>query len=483
MQGKSFHTILCCGLPAKKWYINQHPEEDWKNISQIMEILSTVECTRFILISTIDVFSFPELPNSEKGSHGYSTDPYGKHRHQFELFIQERFPDISYVVRLPALFGPFLKKNIIFDILENDQPQSIYLHDEYQFYPIWRLYEDIQRMQDEDIRLLHLFPQPIRVDTLVSWMKEGMERFHISNKFSIHLYKEEKKRVYQCTSVYAWCQTSNEEFYHHLMQYLSHYKFWKDHFTAMPLCCSPSDDMYTVFQHYGVCRFEMAPYAMWGENWEQGRHTTIPLSTPVPINEIVRLHGICYPHGWNMWDDYSQSSLFFKNVVEFLRHYNLSHIKGITMGSPKNRIRGNNYDYEIGVILREMDQTIFKHSSCTLDWEINSEKFGTDLFHTLPSFRDMKSENPSLSVVLDTCSCQLAGIHPLDFYREFNDNIRHIHFSWFRNFMDHPPPPSLWKEHQELWEDVVHHKTLLITLEITPPCTNVYEYLKFCYLK
>ena len=59
IEGEKFDLLICAGAPAKKWYANQHPEEDGASINNLIEHLSKVEAKYFVLISTVDVFRNP----------------------------------------------------------------------------------------------------------------------------------------------------------------------------------------------------------------------------------------------------------------------------------------------------------------------------------------------------------------------------------------------------------------------------------------
>ena len=66
-------------------------------------------------------------------------------------------------MRLPGLFGPGLKKNIIFDFLNNNDLEKIDSRSIYQFYPIVNLWNDIQLTLKNKIGLIHLTAEPINV--------------------------------------------------------------------------------------------------------------------------------------------------------------------------------------------------------------------------------------------------------------------------------------------------------------------------------
>lgn len=162
---RAFDTIVCAGAPAQKWIANREPEADRKKIEDLMSCLRTVTCNTFILISTVDVFKSPvgvdeSTPIEEQGLHAYGT-----HRRQLEKVVEERFAN-HLIVRLPGLVGPGLRKNVIFDFLNENNIGSIDSRGVFQFYPMVNLWHDIETALHAGLKLVHLTAEPISVAEL-----------------------------------------------------------------------------------------------------------------------------------------------------------------------------------------------------------------------------------------------------------------------------------------------------------------------------
>ena len=54
---KKFKMIICCAAPGAMTIANRKPNEDLKNIKKLIKYLKLVKTEKFILISTIQVFS------------------------------------------------------------------------------------------------------------------------------------------------------------------------------------------------------------------------------------------------------------------------------------------------------------------------------------------------------------------------------------------------------------------------------------------
>jgi dTDP-4-dehydrorhamnose reductase len=162
IDGGSFDTVVCAGAPAQKWLANLHPESDLRNIQDLTSHLKNIRCNTFILISTVDVFKIPKGVDEgtyvdEEGLHAY-----GRHRRLLEKHVEACFPNYL-IIRLPGLVGPGLRKNVIFDLLNNNNLHAIDSRSVFQFYPVVNLWYDIHIALNARLRLVHLAAEPISV--------------------------------------------------------------------------------------------------------------------------------------------------------------------------------------------------------------------------------------------------------------------------------------------------------------------------------
>jgi hypothetical protein len=169
IEGRFHGHLVIAAAQAKKWWANQNPEEDWNGIERLLNHLARCQSKHVTLISTIDVLGssagLTELdpPDSE------ALTAYGVHRLKLEKEVSSLFDQVL-IVRLPGLFGPGLKKNVIFDLLRHNAIEQINPRSSYQYYGLDNLWGDIQIASTEKLELVHLFPPPI-----MTW--ELLERF------------------------------------------------------------------------------------------------------------------------------------------------------------------------------------------------------------------------------------------------------------------------------------------------------------------
>ena len=166
LENRSFDRIVCAGIPAVKWKANKDPEGDLAHINELVKVLKTVQAKKFILISTIDVYSVNSGVDEDFDCHNPAHHAYGRNRLYFEDFCRKQFPDVL-IVRLPGLFGNGIKKNVIFDLLNDNCLDMINPESSFQYYCLQNLSEDIERAEASGLSLVNLFTEPVRTKTIL----------------------------------------------------------------------------------------------------------------------------------------------------------------------------------------------------------------------------------------------------------------------------------------------------------------------------
>ena len=166
IKGKEYDVVYCAAAPAAKWISNQKPTEDLQSICSLIDALREVKTKRFVLISTVDVYK--SIIDVDEDSFIDLSDhhAYGTHRRIIETFVSERFENYN-IIRLPGLFGDGLKKNIIYDFLHHNETFKIHSEAVFQFYSLDTLVEDIQKVIDNDIRVINFATEPTSVKEVI----------------------------------------------------------------------------------------------------------------------------------------------------------------------------------------------------------------------------------------------------------------------------------------------------------------------------
>ncbi|MCZ2341067.1 MAG: hypothetical protein LC104_04630 [Bacteroidales bacterium] len=164
IRGRHYDTIICAGVRAEKWKANADPAADRASIAALTEHLLKASCKRLVLISTIDVYPDPVGVDEDTPIIAENASPYGRHRYELENTLSARFP--TTVIRLPGLFGSGLKKNVIFDLLNENMVDKINPAAAFQYYNLENLGDDIHLAVDRQLPVINFATAPISTGEL-----------------------------------------------------------------------------------------------------------------------------------------------------------------------------------------------------------------------------------------------------------------------------------------------------------------------------
>jgi len=167
IKNKKFNYVFCAGAPGIKWMANKYPKQDLASINVLKKNIENISCKKFILISTVDVYS-NSINKTEKNKPTTSKKNfYGKNRLDLEKFVMKNF-DNFLIIRLTALVGKQLKKNILYDIKNKFQLDKINKNSVYQYYPIDNILKDIKKLLNEKNKVIHLNSESINLEKILN---------------------------------------------------------------------------------------------------------------------------------------------------------------------------------------------------------------------------------------------------------------------------------------------------------------------------
>lgn len=170
--------FLTC-LPATKWLVNKNLKQDIDNIYKIIELLSGTQYSKIILISTIDIYNDSPLFVDETYSPNVSKLSYGNNRYIFELLIREfiKADDLK-VFRLPALFNNLIKKNVLYDLINDNNVNLINKNSIFQWYNLDNLFNDINKYSQEypNEVIFNLFTEPIFTEDIINMFPKHINK-------------------------------------------------------------------------------------------------------------------------------------------------------------------------------------------------------------------------------------------------------------------------------------------------------------------
>ena len=163
--GQHFTLTVFSAARAEKWRANQDPALDEAHIAELGALLNSFTTDQLVLVSTVDVFRSPIAVDETTPIDTTELHPYGANRYWLEQIARQAQPN-TLVVRLPALFGPGLKKNVIYDLLHDNNVDRIHRAGEFQYYNLAHLWKDLHVALDHHLELIHLASEPVRTDEL-----------------------------------------------------------------------------------------------------------------------------------------------------------------------------------------------------------------------------------------------------------------------------------------------------------------------------
>jgi len=398
----TFDELYFCGVPAVKWKANKYPQEDIDIIDSIKEILKTIKVNRIILISTIDVY--------EDVDRGYTEDydcdwvinhHYGRNRYMFEYFVKNHFENYN-IIRLPALFGKGLKKNVIYDLVNNNQIDKIPINSLFQWYDLNWLKKDIDLVIQNDIKICNLFTEPVHT-------KEITNLFHYdANSY----YNNEKEMIYNCKTNYTTifnCGVSG--YVRNKYEVLRNIKTYIEgaNKNIARLCVSNicikhicHFQFACILKLYGIKNVQIAPTTLIND-WNNIGNLDVSMFTENGIN-VYSFQSIVY--GLNDLNIFSETSgelmTHLKKVVDCASNCG---VKILVFGCPRNRkIVDNDHDNDAVFVMffRELGDYC-KDKNIVICIEPNAKEYGCNYLNTIEQGGVIvnKIDNSNIKLMID----------------------------------------------------------------------------------
>ena len=389
-KNKSFDTIFFCGVPAVKWIANKYPDEDIKIINNLKNILDTINAKRFILISTIDVYEDVNLELNEDYQIKYNINhTYGKNRFLFEEYIINRFNN-SYIIRLPALFGKGLKKNIIYDLIHNNNIHDIPLNSAFQWYCLDWLKKDIEIILNNNIRICNLFTEPIHTKKIINAFKDI---YNIDYEFNIEYFgnNEPMRKYNTCTKYNNYFKNDKNyirgenEIIESIVEYLKFEKMDKSQLCVSNICVNKISQIQfaSLLKLYGISKVQIAPTKLI-ESWEKLDNINFDLYTNMEL-KIQAFQSITYTlDDLNIFNLNTQEKLY-DHLIKIIDCAEKNKVNILVFGCPKNRkILDENEDNNIIFItfFKKIGDYL-KNKNIKICLENNSKQYNCNFINTI----------------------------------------------------------------------------------------------------
>jgi len=166
LRGGAFGHVVFSAAKAEKWRANADPMADARHIDELIALLASFHAERVTLVSTVDVYGTPREVDERSPVRAQGLHAYGANRYRLEQAVAD-LHERSLVVRLPALFGPGLKKNVVYDLLHDNQVDRIQPASSFQYYDLTRLADDLDVLWANGVALANLVTEPTLTATVV----------------------------------------------------------------------------------------------------------------------------------------------------------------------------------------------------------------------------------------------------------------------------------------------------------------------------
>ena len=473
-KNKEFDTLFFCGVPAVKWYANKNPEQDSTTLQEIQNILGTIKVKKIILISTIDVYESINSSHNEDYSCDYANNhTYGRNRYLFEQFVQTHFDDY-HIIRLPALFGKGLKKNVIYDLIHQNQIENIEKNTKFQWYDLNWLKQDIDIVIANNIRVCNLFTEPL--DTL-----DILTLFD----YPLDVYKTQSTMTYNLTTKYSELFNSSIHGYirdkHSVLtgiqKYLQFTKLDKSNLVVSNICVKHISQFQfsCILKLFGIKNVQIAPTTLIG-SWDKLDTLNFDIYSKNNVN-VYSFQSITYGLLYNIFDVTTQHLLLthLKKVIDCGIKNN---IKVFVFGCPKNRYRLNdainNNDNIFVTFFREIGDYI-GDNDLTICIENNSTQYRCNYLNTIIEVGDIvtKINHKNIKMMVDIGNVMMEQDMIEDMYN-YKDIIYNIDIA---NPMMKPfiQPNPHHNEFIQLLKNINYDKK--INLEMIINATNYVEEL------
>ena len=165
IKNQEFNILVCAGVSGTKWLANKNPSEDFIKINKLLDNIKSIKCNKFILISTVDVYRDTYNVDENTLTDFKNLHSYGKNRVLVEVFVKEHFCDYQ-IIRLPAIYGDNIKKNFVYDLLNNHCLHWTHKDSKFQYYHLKNLWNDIETVINNNISVINFNSEPISAKEL-----------------------------------------------------------------------------------------------------------------------------------------------------------------------------------------------------------------------------------------------------------------------------------------------------------------------------
>lgn len=157
--GREYDLVISAAGRADSHRINDEPEQDRAELEAFARILSRATIRRLVHVSTVCVYGPEDEVDESVSSDPEDLTPYGRNRLWLERALADRFDTLT--MRLPQLFGPGIKKGLVFDLANDHRVEFIRPDGVFQYYDLTRMSDDIDVALACGLSVLNVATEPV----------------------------------------------------------------------------------------------------------------------------------------------------------------------------------------------------------------------------------------------------------------------------------------------------------------------------------
>ncbi len=414
IDNKQFDMVICCGVSATKWLANKNPEEDLQKINELTNHIQSIKSVnKFILISTIDVYSLnSDLIQNETSVQPQLKEPYGKHRYELELNLKQFFSNKLTIIRLGALFGFGLKKNLLFDIIQKSKiiynPKS-----RFQWYSMQWFEQDLKYILDKDLSVVNLFVEPLSNYELFESLKHiAIDKFETNSNLLLHY--DIKTQFSENNTCYWRSKNASLEAIKRFMNKIC---------TNNSIVVSSLTNPNPMRSDFGITDIEVAPFSFFGPDF-MNQHLEWFLK--FRKNNIYSFQGLFYPYDWKLDIHFDEITKYLCKLIDIAF---VVGVKILVFGSPKLRsvMCGAS---RLFTELMQLCNDYIGNRDIYICVEPNAKHYNCNFLTTAKETSDfIRNLNlPKIKMMLDTGNMWLEN-ESEDILFHYASELYHIHFS------------------------------------------------------
>lgn len=189
LAGGTYSLVICAAPSGNRLAINRGENNDLDNVKQIIQTLDTCKIDQLVLISSIDVVTDPN-------------SVYGANRLYLESYVQQH--KNYYILRLCTLVGQHIKKNMLFDLINQQYVDKINGQDQLQWCILDNIIDQLNWAETNNNRITNIVSEPITNKKIVEQFFNSVKltEFDTHKTYNLKPYVYTQQQIFDAIERY-----------------------------------------------------------------------------------------------------------------------------------------------------------------------------------------------------------------------------------------------------------------------------------------